>query len=282
MSLSLKARFQFLFSHPEFKRKPLLVLFRIMVWLIYKKIGYAPKIKIHASSLMRIYPERRGMGGPGLFYVFRDQFESLIPFCVRTFVKPNSSCFDIGANVGIWTLLMSERCGGSGHVYSFEPLSRNLLHIRQNIRLSGKENITVVATALGKQSGHVQIFTPDDPARTSLAPESDNDQVEEVPLKRLDDVWEDLGCPKIAFVKMDVEGSEPFVLEGGTLFFSQCKPIVESEINSSKLANLGNKPDTIFNFFRELNYDAFQFNDHLNKLEQIGHSMDGDVVFIPR
>ncbi|MEI9898290.1 MAG: FkbM family methyltransferase [Chthoniobacter sp.] len=230
---------------------------------------------------MRIYPEKRGMGAPGLFYLFRGGFESLIPFCVHHFVQPGDSCFDIGANVGMWSLLMSERCGNGGRVYSFEPLGRNARCLRQNIELSHKDNIAVVETALGRETGKVRIFTPDDPGRTSLAPESANDQMEEVPLKRLDDVWADWHRPAIAFVKMDVEGSEPFVLAGGEQFFGECKPIVVSEINPAKLASLGNQADDVFQFFRRLNYAAFQFNDPAGKLEQIERCADGDVVFVP-
>jgi len=281
MSLPFKERLHFLFHHPEFRRRPVVVSFRLLVWLCCKQLGYAPQIRVHENSCMRVYPEKYGMGAPGLFYVFREGFESLIPFCVRHFVEAGSSCFDIGANVGIWSLLMAEKCGNTGQVYSFEPLGRNARCLRQNIQLSGKGNITVTETALGKETGKVRIFTPDDPGRTSLAPESADDQVEEVPLRRLDDLWAEFNRVPVAFVKMDVEGSEPFVLEGGREFFGQCKPIIVSEINPQKLASLGNKPEDVFQFLQRLNYAAFQFNDHEGKLEPIGHCAHGDVVFIP-
>ena len=129
-----------------------------------------------------------------------------------------------------------EISGSSGHVYSFEPLSRNLDRFRQNVRLSERTNVTVLPTALGKETGKVKIYTPEDPGRTSLAPESAHDSVEEVQLRRLDDVWAELNHPKISFAKMDVEGSEPFVLERQPKSSSarKCKPVVVSKSNTAQ------------------------------------------------
>lgn len=282
MSMSFKGRFQFLTQHPEFKRRPVLVTYRLLVWLVYRYFGFAPTIRIHHRSAMRIHPEKQGMGAPGLFYIFREGFEEMMPRCIKEFVSEGDDCFDIGTNIGIWTLLMAERCGKNAAVYSFEPMSRNLQHLRDNIQLSGSKNITVIPTALGRTTGKVQLYTPADPGRTSLAPEGADDLVEEVTLRKLDEVWEELGKPEIRFVKMDVEGSEPFVLEGGSAFFRQCRPVVVSEINAFKLANMKTEAKAIFEFFEALDYEAYQLEDASAHLQKITHSEGGDVVFIPR
>jgi FkbM family methyltransferase len=282
MSLPFRARLQFLFGHPEFKRSPVLVSGRLLLWLGYRCLGIAPTISVHQRSAMKLHPAAKGMGAPGLFYVFRGAFEETVPYCVSRFVKAGSSCFDIGANVGIWTLLMAEQCGETGRVYSFEPLARNLAQLRKNIELSHHSNVTVVPTALGTQPGTVKIYTPADPGRSSLAPETPNDQIEEVPLKRLDEVWAELNRPKIAFVKMDVEGSEPFVLKGAPEFLRECRPIIQAEINSAKLANLGNAPADLFKIMRELDYDAFLYDEEQSQLVPTAGCQGGDVVFIPK
>lgn len=36
-------------------------------------------------------------------------------------IQPGSTVYDIGANVGIYTILSSVLCGNSGKVYAFEP-----------------------------------------------------------------------------------------------------------------------------------------------------------------
>jgi FkbM family methyltransferase len=275
-------RFQFLVHHSAFKKKPLLVSCRLIIWLLCKKFGFAQTVNIHRSSRMRLYPLKNGMGASGLIYVFRDDFEEIISLCIRTFVKEGSICFDIGTNIGIWSLLMSETCAGTGHVYSVEPASSTRKNLCENIELSKKSNITVLPTALGEVKGEANFYTPADPGRASLAPEASDDDVQKVPVNRLDEVWEELGRPQISFVKMDVEGAEPLVLSGGSLFFKECRPVVTSEINPVKLSNLGKKPEDIFKFFRDRDYDMFTFNGDTARLTQIDYCDDGDVVFIPK
>jgi hypothetical protein len=81
---------------------------------------------------------------------------------------------------------------------------------------------------------------------------------------------------------MDVEGAEPMVLAGGGHFFDECRPVATAEINSPKLSRLNKKPEDIFKFFRERDYDLFMLNDETRQLYPIDHTEGGDVVFIPK
>lgn len=280
--MTLSHRFRFLVEHPTFKKRPLRVIWRLAVWLLFKKLGFAPVIKIHRSSQMRLYPLKCGMGTAGLIYLVRGDFEEVISWCIQTYVKEGGKCLDIGANIGIWSLLMSEKCGSTGHVYSFEPSSATRKNLGENIALSKKMNITVIPTALGETKGEVSFFTPSDPGRASFAAETSHDAVQTVPVNRLDDVWEELGRPQISFVKMDVEGAEPLVLGGANLFFSECRPVVTSEINFGKLSNLGRKPEEICDFFLNHNYEMFAFDAGSVQLIRPDHLHGGDFVFIPK
>lgn len=280
--MNFEGRINFLKGHPAFKKSPIQVSRRLLQWMLLKQLGRPGTIRIHRDSRMRLYPAPQGMGAPGLIYVFRDEFEDAISFCIHTFVKQGSLCMDIGTNIGVWSLLMSEISGTAGHVYSVEPNPATLKNLRENIGLSQKKNITVLPTALGTEKGEIEIFTPGDPGRTSLAPESPEDTVQKVPMNRLDDVWEEQGRPKISFVKMDVEGAEPLVLGGGGKFFHECRPVVTSEINSMKLANLKSTPADIFRFFREWNYNAFTFDSDTGRLVPVEERGGGDAVFIPK
>src|SRR5215475_6071597 len=54
-------------------------------------------------------------------------------------IAPGASVYDVGANVGIYTLLASDKVGPSGKVYAFEPVERNLRYLRQHIALNRLE-----------------------------------------------------------------------------------------------------------------------------------------------
>src|SRR6202011_1470817 len=65
---------------------------------------------------------------------------------VRAFaniVTQGAVVYDVGANVGIYSLLASLRAGTSGRVYAFEPLGRNLQHLRRHIAPNTLQNCTV-------------------------------------------------------------------------------------------------------------------------------------------
>jgi Met-10+ like-protein len=58
--------------------------------------------------------------------------------------SPGPVVYDVGANVGIYSLLASLRAGLSGKVYAFEPLERNLLYLRRHLTLNKVENCVVL------------------------------------------------------------------------------------------------------------------------------------------
>ena len=75
---------------------------------------------------------------------------------VRAFANklaPGAVVYDVGANVGIYSLLASLRAGPSGRVYAFEPLERNLRYLRRHISLNNVQNCTVLAEAVCNEEG---------------------------------------------------------------------------------------------------------------------------------
>src|SRR5262249_8945806 len=68
-------------------------------------------------------------------------------------IEPGSCVYDVGANVGIYTLLASVKAGPTGKVYAFEPLDRNLRYLRRHVALNQIRNCTIVATAVSDNHG---------------------------------------------------------------------------------------------------------------------------------
>lgn len=128
-------------------------------------------------------------------------------------LQPGDTVFDIGANVGLMTLHASRLVGAQGIVYAFEPHPATLERLRRNLALNGARNVQVLELALSSAPGSCQLFSfpKVNAGRASLVPAKGGVPAGEVRVARLGD----LGLRSPRFIKLDVEGSELPVLQGG-------------------------------------------------------------------
>jgi FkbM family methyltransferase len=132
--------------------------------------------------------------------------------------------FDIGANVGYYTILGARLVGPQGRVLAFEPAIRNLAHLYEHVLLNKATNVTIVSAAC---SDHMSLafFSPGkNCAEGHLVEGNDNSNTFPVPTISVDEVIRQLGVsPDV--MKIDVEGAELSVLKGaeGTLYKSRPK-----------------------------------------------------------
>lgn len=130
--------------------------------------------------------------------------------------------YDIGANVGIYTLLASQYVGSEGHIYAFEPLPRNIRFLRRHLELNHVNNATVYEMAVGSENGTAHFDENIGPANGRLAQEGRII----VRVASLDS-WieqEHLRPPKI--IKIDVEGGEYTVLLGARKVLTTYHPLI--------------------------------------------------------
>ena len=91
---------------------------------------------------------------------------------LRRFLRPGDLCADIGANVGIYTLLLA-RYAGAGNVHAFECLPSNVIKLRANLRLNGfdgPEGVAVHDLALADRDGLVLLNRSDGDSTASISP----------------------------------------------------------------------------------------------------------------
>ncbi|HXA16776.1 MAG TPA: FkbM family methyltransferase [Thermoanaerobaculia bacterium] len=128
----------------------------------------------------------------------------------REQVHPGAVVFDIGANVGFFTLLASKLVGPAGHVHAFEPLPRNLYYLEQHVRLNEASNITVQSLAITSTTGTARFG---DGENTSQGRLSNAGEIQ-VLTASLDDLIANGRIPRPDFIKMDIEGAEGEALRG--------------------------------------------------------------------
>ena len=132
---------------------------------------------------------------------------------LRRYLRPGDVVVDVGANFGLTALAAFTTVGPRGQMHSFEPHPRIFRFLLGNIELNGAEAVvTPYNLALGERAGTV--FLTDERAddQNSVSPDTTGLRV---PMSTLDDAVAQL--PRIALLKIDVEGYEQFVLRGATM-----------------------------------------------------------------
>ena len=188
-----------------------------------------------------------------------DWFENEIRF-LRHWLSPGMRAIDIGANYGMYALSIAKAVGPSGRVWAFEPTRTVVDTLRRSIAKKGFDNLALQPLALSSREGVGKFFTyPNSEMNsfTSIARTADIAQVEvveEVAISTVDRQAEALGWDRIDFVKIDTEGEELRVIEGGRDFFSRQSPLIMFEI-----PNTGNDNGiwTLVAAFQNLGYDCY-------------------------
>lgn len=129
---------------------------------------------------------------------------------VMELVRPGMVCWDVGANVGFYTLLLAELVGPRGRVLAFEPVSRNIELLRRHVEMNGYRNVTIFPCALGDFDGEAGF---DSGPNASMGHVTAGGPLK-VPCSRADTLLAagEVEAPDV--VKIDVEGAEADVLRG--------------------------------------------------------------------
>lgn len=128
------------------------------------------------------------------------------------------TAFDIGANVGWYTLNMLKRFPNI-KVYSFEPSPLTYDRLKHNIALNNAgDRVTAVNLGLYKENSQMEFYYDKETSgASSLANLRERETVSRitVQMERMDDWVRENNVSKVDFIKCDVEGSELFVYGGG-------------------------------------------------------------------
>ena len=137
---------------------------------------------------------------------------------------PGDVFYDIGANIGAYSLIAALKVGPSGRVVAFEPSYATFAHLCDNIVLNDVSDIVVPVplplgehTTLGTLNYHRLVPGHARHAIGGDAADARGDAPvyrQPVLLTRLDDLVSQFALPGARFIKIDVDGAEADVLRG--------------------------------------------------------------------
>lgn len=127
--------------------------------------------------------------------------------------------FDVGANVGHYSLLLKEVFGEKAMIYSFEPSYKTFQKLSQNV--SSKAKVKLFNFGFGDENKKTVLFSNSDESGLASVYQRKLDhfnismnQKEEIEMRTIDSFCKDNNVEYIHFLKLDVEGHEKKVLDG--------------------------------------------------------------------
>jgi FkbM family methyltransferase len=165
---------------------------------------------------------------------------------LSAYLQAGDTAFDIGANVGAFTVPMARSVGADGSVHAFEPLAANVERLRRNLELNEIENVRAnpVAVADGRAELELTTFGPGYESWTTTVPRTIPQGSSvlapqgtiSVEATTLDDYCAEHGVERIAALKIDVEGGEPKVIAGAeALLRRRAIDLVVVEVSNNTL-----------------------------------------------
>lgn len=209
------------------KKFPFLVSLYKKAYFLLAKEGLT---KLSILSDLNLFVSNKD-SGLGLMLRSKGEFEPVQSKLFTRAIKKGDVIFDIGANIGYYTVLASKLVDLKGKVYAFEPDPDNLKLLEKNILLNKCSNVVVVPMAVSERAGTLT-FKKDlsNPGESKIS-EKGNVKVKAT---TLDKFITSRRIKKIDLIKVDVEGAEINVLKGArTLIgrkdikmFFECNPKV--------------------------------------------------------
>jgi FkbM family methyltransferase len=159
---------------------------------------------------------------------------------LATVLTPGMTFYDIGANVGFYTIMAARLVGPTGAVASFEPLTSNLDIVARNIRANGFSNVTCVRYAIGEADGKGRFILSAQHSWGMLSnggrrPGLCTGEIA-VEVRRLDSLFGQQGLKPPDVIKMDIEGGEAPALAGAVHLLQEFRPILLIELHDTTTA----------------------------------------------
>jgi FkbM family methyltransferase len=155
--------------------------------------------------------------GPHAYGILSGQHEPMVQEALRRSVAPGMTVFDVGSDIGFFSILSAGLAGPAGRVEAFEPVAASAEAVAVNAALNGFENVSVHRVAVSDHAGRETLLVQVEHSWSHLVDRGPHANTRErIPVEviSLDERIAAGALPPPDVVKIDVEGSEGAVLRG--------------------------------------------------------------------
>lgn len=245
---------------------------------IARSTGKTLYTKLFPAGKMIIWPED---------IVCSEIYEGYYEFSERVLlgklIKKNMVVIDVGANVGLFTVVFSALIGMNGIVYAFEPERVNYERLKRNIAYSRAYNAIAIKSAVSNEEGEYLLSVTDEKHKAwcslGIPSAQTHGEVELVPALTLDGFCDEKSLTKVDLIKIDVEGWEMKVVEGAQrMLRSSDSPMLMVEFTEENARNNGTTCAHLYQELDKLGYSLYKYNYRENSLIRVSETEDFSYI----
>jgi FkbM family methyltransferase len=197
---------------------------RVVKWFFYK---YVTNKKVHQFDVLgnSMLLDLRVQGISRALAIYGERELDMVGI-VRSFIKPGMKIFDLGANIGYYTLELTRLVGPQGRVLAIEPDPRNIKVLSKNIdKYTYPGVVTMKNCAVGEFDGKAQIGIEKKSNLNSMVFDNNCKQsdMKEVDVYTIEALSKKYLGGEIDLIRMDIEGFEVEALRGSLDFLGNLK-----------------------------------------------------------
>ena len=191
-------------------------------------------------------------------------------FFLNKFASNSEIIFDIGSNIGWFSVLFNE-IKSVKKIYAFEPLLLNFKNLIRNLKLNNSSKVDAFNIGLSSKNESLEMhynksLTGATSIMNNLETKSDKFKCE---FETMDFFVRTNNIKQIDLIKIDVEGAELLVLKGGIEAINEFKPILFVELLRKWCKNFNYHPNEVIEILNKIGYLCFEVTDKLNLISSI-------------
>jgi len=171
--------------------------------------------------------------------IVRGTLEPPVQEALRRLLGPGDVFYDIGANVGFFTLVGARLVGPQGRVVAFEPVPWCARAVKRNIELNGFEHAQIQQRAVGAADGNARLLVVGEASWSHLESTGRHADVRDeidVEVVCIDSLVGAGTIPPPDVLKIDTEGAELQVVEGARETIARHRPAIVCELHDTNAA----------------------------------------------
>jgi len=251
-----------------------------LVYTIIDIITLGNGIRKHISGFGLKLPTR-------FFRYFERDYELNNINFINNYVTNGMTVIDVGAHIGLLSIVMAKKTGANGQVFSFEPTPSTFAILKKTIEINEvKDVVHPINKAVAEKAGKTSFYVTDIAAHNSNSLSNNernygNEKKIDVDLISIDELVQEKNISKVGFIKIDAEGAEYAVLKGATNTIEKQRPKMILALHPSSIKNFGDSLEGIFDFISQKNYRVLLNNDELDKAIFCSKTDLFDVFLLP-